>query len=529
MNEYREPMPSTLIDEQPPLRWHEIVAVILLIVLFDVTIYRGHGFAGYTLLFVIAPILLTLGSPRAHCGSFFWIIGAMTATLAVKLLWCGSVLLVATGFALLVAFAAVLAGIYPYVLEVGVFASQTIVAGRDGLSHYERCLGKMVPAALTRARWLSIALPSLAFVVFSLLFILANPDLLKSFGAHVQVILDAIREWMLHYSPAPWEFVFWAVVLWISVGLLRPLVGRPRSPSFLDNESTATEDSSPSPLYAAFRNTLLTVIVLFAIYLVFEFKTLWCRAFPVGFYYAGYAHEGAAWLTIALALATAILSLVFRKRTLLDPQLPGLRKLAWIWSLENFVLALAVYHRLYIYISFNGMTRMRMIGIYGMTAVVIGFILVVWKIAFNRDFVWLMRRHLWTVALMVYFFALTPVDAIVTHYNVRRILSGDLSPSVQINVHPINSEGIVFLEQLVNLDDKAIREGVLAMLAERQIEMEMQDTCRKEQGWTTFQIVDNLVLQSLKNHSYQWVEYIADAERRNDAIRHFGEYAYQWY
>ena len=49
-------------------------------------------------------------------------------------------------------------------------------------------------------------------------------------------------------------------------------------------------------VYPAFRNTLLTVIALFAAYLVFEFKTLWFRVFPEGFYYSGYAHQGAAWL-----------------------------------------------------------------------------------------------------------------------------------------------------------------------------------------------------------------------------------------
>ena len=44
------------------------------------------------------------------------------------------------------------------------------------------------------------------------------------------------------------------------------------------------------------------------------------------------------------------------------------------------VLALAVFNRLFIYISFNGMTRMRIVALYGMSAVAVGFVLVVWKI-----------------------------------------------------------------------------------------------------------------------------------------------------
>ncbi len=47
------------------------------------------------------------------------------------------------------------------------------------------------------------------------------------------------------------------------------------------------------------------VILIYAVYLAFEFHTLWFRVFPKGFYYSGYAHEGAAWLTIGLVLATS--------------------------------------------------------------------------------------------------------------------------------------------------------------------------------------------------------------------------------
>ena len=527
-----EPVSAVVADEQPPLRWREIVAIVLLVVVCDLTIYRGHGFAGYAVLFIVAPALLAIGSPRPRFGAIFWIIGAMMAILAVKLLWCGSMLLVAAGFALLVAFAAVLSGMYPYVLEVGVFASQTILAGYGGLRHYERGLYKLAPVAVVRSRWLSVALPLAAFVVFSLLFVLANPDLLAFCGERMRLALDVIRQWMLRFSPSAWEFVFWVAVLWMSVGLLRPAVGRSLF-SGRSDEATAAVDgvdaSAPSPLYAAFRNTLLTVIVLFAVYLIFEFKTLWFRVFPEGFYYSGYAHEGAAWLTVALALATAILSLVFQGRILQDPRLPTLRKLAWIWSLENILLAASVYHRLSIYIGFNGMTRMRMVAIFGMSAVVVGFILVVWKITCNRDFLWLMRRHLWTLALTVYVFALTPVDAIVTEYNVRRILSGDPSPSVQISVHPIGPEGVVLLEPLLGSDDPIIREGVRAMLAQRCEEAEALARRHREQGWTTYQIADEFVLKKLRIASDNWADYATDPNRRNAALQHFHDYTYQWY
>jgi hypothetical protein len=553
-----EPIAAVAVHEPPPTRWPELLAVVLLVVLCDLAIYRGQGFAGYALLFAVAPLLMAIGSPlrgkkgtvpdqpsvgarrngpkgAAHRGglspfSHCWILGAMLLLLAAKMLWCGSVLLVAAGFALTVAFAAALSGLCPYVLEVGVFASQAVLAGYEGLIHHARSLRKTGPV-VQRGKWLSYGLPAAAFVVFSLLFILANPDLLTLLGRKVDLVFNALRDWILTFAPSLWEVLFWLAALWIAVGLLRPVASRMLFEQMAGGgPALPGEGPAPvqTPLYSPLRNTLATVIVLFAVYLAFELATLWFREFPPGFYYSGYAHEGAAWLTVALALATAVLSLVFRGPILHDPRLPELRKLAWLWSLENMLLAAAVYRRLYIYIGFNGMTPMRMVGIFGMTAVVVGFVLVVWKIVYNHNFVWLMRRHLWTVALTVYLFALTPVDAIVTRYNVRRILAGDPAPSVQISVHYIGSEGILLLEPLLDCNNEPIREGVRAMLAQRQSATEALAARRRAQGWTALQIADDRVLRELTKNASDWSKY-ADPAQRDAALRRFHEYAYQWY
>lgn len=527
------PKPTMIVNEQPLLGWREAVAIVLLVVLCDLTIYRGHGFAGYALLFVASPILLVFGSPRPRSNLAGWIVGAMLTVLAAKMLWCGSILLAALGFALLVAFAAALSGVCPHVLDTAGFALQATLAGSFGLAFHWRSLNRMGPA-ITRIRWLSIALPLAAFMVFGLLFVLANPDLRISFGKSIEDALDAVRGFLMSSSPSIGEVVFWGAALIVSVGLLRPLSSQTpftfeKVPDPAPTACRETDADLPQSLYPAFRNTLLTVIVLFAIYLIFEFMTLWFREFPKGFYYSGYAHEGAAWLTVALALATLVLSLVFKGRVLQDSRLPRLRRLAWLWSLENMLLAIAVYNRLYIYIGFNGMTRMRMVGIFGMSAVVIGFVLVVWKIAYKRDFVWLMQRHLWTLALTIYLFALMPTDAIVTRYNVCRVMAGDPSPAVQISVHPISSEGVLFLEPLVDCDDETIREGIRAMLAARQAEAETTAGCRELQGWTAYQIADDIVLKTLQSDSRSWAEYSADPSKREAALRRFHDYVYQWY
>jgi len=196
--------------------------------------------------------------------------------------------------------------------------------------------------------------------------------------------------------------------------------------------------------------------------------------------------------------------------------------------LENGLLAIAVYHRLFIYVGFNGMTRMRIVGLYGMSAVVVGFLLVLRKIARHHDFVWLVRRHLWTVAVAVFLLAVTPVDMIVVSYDVRRILSGDPAPCVQISVHPISSEGVLLLPPLLECRDATIREGIRAMLAQRHEQAERSALLRQQQGWTSYQIADQLLLDRLRAASGEWAEY-TDRSKREEMLKRFHAYAYQWY
>ena len=355
-------------------------------------------------------------------------------------------------------------------------------------------------------------------------------DLLTAFSARIAELFDQLRDWLIRFSPQPLEVLFWLAVLWVGVGLIRPRLDRPLWAEIVGDPRQAAGGQDPlrAALYPAFRNTLMVVLVLFAVYLVFEFQTLWLRVFPQGFHYSGYAHEGAAWLTVALALATVVLSLVFRGDVLRDERLPRLKRLAWLWSLENVLLAIAVYHRLFIYIGFNGMTRMRIVGLYGMSAVVVGFLLVLRKIARHHDFVWLVRRHLWTVAVAVFLLAVTPVDMIVVSYDVRRILSGDPAPCVQISVHPISSEGVLLLPPLLECRDETIREGIRAMPAVRHEQAERSALLRQQQGWTSYQIADQLLLGRLRSASGQWAEY-TDRNKREEMLKRFHAYAYQWY
>src|SRR5690606_958657 len=121
------------------------------------------------------------------------------------------------------------------------------------------------------------------------IFVLANPDLVTLVSRRLEVVVQSLRRWLAGFSF--WEVVFWVLSLWMSVGLIRPYVGRDRLTASTDDPRGPQQPIAAVPLYEAFRNTLLAVIGLFAVYLVFEFYTLWLRGFPREFFYSGRVHK----------------------------------------------------------------------------------------------------------------------------------------------------------------------------------------------------------------------------------------------
>jgi hypothetical protein len=99
---------------------------------------------------------------------------------------------------------------------------------------------------------------------------------------------------------------------------------------------------------------------------------------------------------------------------------------------------------------------------------------------------------------------------------------------VQISVHPINSEGVLQLPPLLECDDPFIRQGVAALLHQRR--QHLQDRRRQEiaRGWTAWQFADNLALEQLRLLPQLRQPELPESAR-NEALRRFHEYAYQWY
>ena len=489
-----------------------LLLVLIMVVLADLTVYQAHGFMGPAVFFVAASVLLFIGIPGRSVRFCSLLMFGLLVLLSVRLGWNGSYLQVVAGIWLLSAWAVALHGQTPFFLDILMFATQSIPGGYDFYSRInnrvrERVLGPVDQRS--SFRFLDVALPIISLLLFGGVFVMANPDVVNWMYGSLGSIVDAIRHFLFQFSV--FEIVFWCGVAWLTGGFLRPLIGSVAETAVGFDLSV---DGGETALYSAFRNTLLTVIALFGVYLLFESRAFFSRKPPQGFTYSSYAHEGAAWLTVALGLATLMLSLIFRGLTLCDSRVRRLQKLAWIWSALNFALAIAVYNRMLMYIDYNGMTRMRTIALLGITSVVGGFALVLFKIHWKQSFHWLIRRQLWVLCLAMYVYIVLPVDVLIHKYNVRQILNGNPAPVVQVTAHPVDDEALPVLLPLCAADDQRIREGVKGLLAIRFDAVETELKENESHGWTAWQKGLAVSRTSLQESRSNWDEF---SDRQNAA------------
>ncbi|MEQ1826179.1 MAG: DUF4153 domain-containing protein [Pirellula sp.] len=316
--------------------------------------------------------------------------------------------------------------------------------------------------SLTGTRWpvLSLGVPLLVGVGFLIPMIQSDPDLALNMYRSLSQYAEDIVAWLVAWNLGATVIVV-LVCIW-SLGLLIPFPWSTRPPVLRDHTTTFSDN-----IYIVARNTLITVGLVFVWFLTHEFRTMWFRSFPEGFRYSAYAHEGAAWLTMVLGMSTVLLSVIFQSGMQNHPKVRSLYLLAAFWSLCNLVLAVAVVHRLNIYVGYNGLTRMRIIAFVGVGCVIAGFVLVQWKIANKKSFEWLFRSELWILLLGLYLLSLLPMDTLAHRWNVACVESGKPAACVQIQHQPMSDEGLLVLIPLIGCDEPILRDGVRGMLAMR--------------------------------------------------------------
>ena len=396
-------------------------------------------------------------------------------------------------------------------------------------SPWERLFNGM---SKNRLAWLSWGVPLFAGLLFLVPLIQAHPEMASNLVLRISQVVDAIWDYVKQMNPITALLVTLVGVL--SLGVLLPRFAEVEG-SIASYSPFKTEAVCSSIAYIASRNTLIVVSSIFVWFLAIEIKSTWFREFPEGFIYSTYAHQGAAWLTVALAMSTVAMSILFRPEMHQYPRIATLQRLAWFWSLCNVLLVIAVFYRLLIYVQFNGMTRMRIVGFVGVACVFAGFIIVSSRIVGQKSIASILHKQCWAVVWSVYLLALIPMDTISHAWNCSRIRSGHLAPAVQLAVQTISDEGLLCILPLIESEETEIRDGVAALLAQRYALIQTQPSESRSQNaepsprWTQFQGSRFLLEERLNGIAEHLQPFLESPEKRQAAISSLRDWTKRWY
>jgi hypothetical protein len=133
-----------------------------------------------------------------------------------------------------------------------------------------------------------------------------------------------------------------------------------------------------------------------------------------------YVHAGTQLLIIAILLAIGVVVYFFRRNLNFYPdEKQRLRQLAYLWLLQNSILALSVGFRNYHYLNTYGLTSLRVGVMIFLLMVITGLYFTFRKIRDKKTTYYLLSANAWTMLFILTFTCLFNWTNVITHYNLK--------------------------------------------------------------------------------------------------------------
>lgn len=471
-----------------PLRRWDTVAIILLTAVADICLYSHPGGTGGAVLLLAAAVgLLSLSPAGVRSGNPLLLLGILA--IAVGGAWNPSWwLLWSVGVLTVLAFVLKLHRPDYRITELFWAGAWTVMCAPFRLTgHGLRCLGfgrvfKAAAGQRRRVRLRVIVIPIIVTGLFLLIFVAAHPVVEKL----VQDLTDWLGEWVSDFFAlfTVWRIITWVLWLLAFAALVRPAVKSWVADWLARREEDLTPPERERPdkgNYAAALATLVCVNVLFLAFNALDAVYLYFNAeLPRDVSYSTFSHRGCIWLTVALGMSSVVIGIAFRRRLNFHAGSARLRSLAYLWAALNAILAIGALRRLQMYVDYNGLTRLRVVGLYGILLVCVGLGLMVWKVRRSKNFVWLLRCDLAAFWIALIVLAVTPRDYVCWRYNVGQAMRGNLRPLANLIVQPMSAESLPPLIRLLDHSDPVVQKGAAALLRRKLDELRAAPVA----GWT---------------------------------------------
>ena len=271
-----------------------------------------------------------------------------------------------------------------------------------------------------------ILVPLLVCLVFIVIFSAANPVV----GNFLDSLLNNIGTWIEQLFKLITPFRIFILLLWLVLfaALIKPVIENDivDELSSLNDTLAQSDDELASPdggLVALV--TLILVNILFLAYNGLDSIYLYMKAeLPAGVTWTSYTHSGCGWLTLALLVSSIVIGCIFRSGLNFDRRVKHLKLWSYVWAVQNAILAVGTVRRIGMYIDFSGLTNLRITGIYGALLIMTSLAIMVYKVAAERSWIWLLRKYVLSFCVAVLILSLTPSNWLCATYNTQSIIQG---------------------------------------------------------------------------------------------------------
>jgi hypothetical protein len=189
------------------------------------------------------------------------------------------------------------------------------------------------------------------------------------------------------------------------------------APPAVDPQSAATVQSVIFGKASILRS-LLVFNVIFAVQTALDLAYLWGGvALPEGMTYASYAHRGAYPLIVTALLAAGFVLAAMRPGSETSSD-AFVRKLVYLWTLQNVVLVLSSILRLDLYVGIYALTYWRVAAFIWMGLVAVGLVLIMARIHLRQPNTWLIGANLVTLCLTLYACSFVNFADMIAGYNI---------------------------------------------------------------------------------------------------------------
>lgn len=274
-------------------------------------------------------------------------------------------------------------------------------------------------------KWLTFLVPLLIIIVFIIIYSFANTD----FGAIVTSILDTIgKAWNAIFENLDWGAVFtYLFFFFVSIFLL--IRATNRSLENQDQNATTLLTRVREKAQIAFKTMslknelragvflLITLNLLLLFVNFLDIKNIW-----FGFTWDGetlkeFVHEGTYLLILSILISIALVLYYFRKNLNFYSKNTLLKKLSYVWIIQNAILAISVGVRNFWYIEYYALAYKRIGVIFFLAATIYGLYTVLIKVKDKKSSFYLFRNNAMAVFLILVITGAVPWDSVIAKYN----------------------------------------------------------------------------------------------------------------